>query len=476
LGAVLFTLKLRAMAASALGVLAAISAASVVAFRAYGVLMDLVPTFGAVGLLLGIALAYGLVQKAAEARRWVGAVEVLRTTGLDPSGPPAAPGALAQADQLGLAGSLAAALRVPDTTPATILQVMSDVLGARQAFIRFEGRDGQTQWLAVAREAPEAQRARELAEALAARDGSSLIVPRVKRDRFLRPFADLADSALALRLTLGERRLATVVLCGKTPTPISPSRQFGPDDLRIALALAPQASLLLDHARLHRGLYTALRDAVATLASAVGARDEYTSGHSARVARYAACLARAMELPDWCVEAVELGALLHDIGKIGMDEVILRSSAVLTDADRDLVHQHPDTGAGIFSHMDELSALLPAIRHHHERHDGRGYPDGLAGAEIPLLARIVCVADSFDAMTFRRPYRDRALSVEEACEELRQNAGTQFDPELVRLFVEHVTPELVEEARRGGLAYADSLAACRPEMADLVAATHALVR
>jgi putative nucleotidyltransferase with HDIG domain len=282
------------------------------------------------------------------------------------------------------------------------------------------------------------------------REDHSFVLPRIESHPALRRFAGLAHSVLALRLALGERSLATLVLIDKRPTPVSPTRRFTPDDMQLALALAPQASLLLDHARLHRGLYAALRDAVATLSSAMGARDEYTSGHSARVARYAVFLADRMGLPQWCLEAVELGALLHDIGKIAMDEVVLRGARTLTAADRLLVHQHPVTGASIFSHMDELAALLPAIRHHHERYDGTGYPDGLAGDRIPLLARVVGIADSFDAMTFRRPYRERALTFEEACEELRTNAGLQFDPELVDVFVEHATSDLVFETRRGG--------------------------
>ncbi|MBM3476361.1 MAG: CHASE2 domain-containing protein [Armatimonadetes bacterium] len=452
LGAIMSTLRVGPILTCAAGVLAAETAASLLVFRASGILTELVPSFATVAVLLCTSLAYGLALKAAEARRWAQAMEVLRTTGLDPGVKLGNDAVLCGGNPLGIAGSLAATLQVPDVTPHTVLNVLAGALGARYAFMRFEGRDGLTRWTSTADDAKEARQARELAKALADLEqerGPSLVVPQISREPSLRTYADLAGSALVLRLSLGERQLGTVVLCGKIPTAISPSRRFGLDDLRVALALAPQASLLLDHARLHRGLYTALRDACSTLASAMSARDEYTSGHSARVAYYTVYLARKLELPEWCVEAVELGALLHDIGKIGMDEVILRGSSTLTDAERGLVRQHPGTGADIFSHMDELEALLPAIRHHHERYDGKGYPEGLAGDQIPLMARIVGIADSFDAMTYRRPYRDRAMSFDEACQELLRNAGTQFDPELARLFVSEAPPDIIERARQG---------------------------
>ncbi len=372
-------------------------------------------------------------------------------------------------DPLELDDSFAAALRAPETTPAMVLSLIAEVLGAHHSFLRIDVPGGDVEWLSASSDdggdPPEA--ARHLAETLAmlaSGEDHSVLVPRVSREAAVEQFADVAESALAIRLTLGTETLATVALCGKIPTAISPSRRFDKTDLRLAFALAPQGSLLLDHARLHRSLYAALRRAVGTLASAMNARDAYTSGHSERVAFYTRFLVDAMGMPGWAVEAAELGALLHDIGKIAMDEDVLRGANRLTDAEWHAVQQHPVTGQGIFEEMKELSALLPALRHHHERYDGGGYPDGLKGEEIPLLARIVGVADSFDAMTFKRPYKPAPLTFDEARQELLDNAGTQFDPALVRTFVDHATPDLLDRAKAAArLTTSDPVARSRTE-------------
>ncbi|MBM3499165.1 MAG: HD domain-containing protein [Armatimonadetes bacterium] len=177
------------------------------------------------------------------------------------------------------------------------------------------------------------------------------------------------------------------------------------------------------------------------------AKDADTRGHSTRVAHYAGFLARAVGLsPDW-VEAVELGGLLHDAGKIGLDDFLLRGVNQLGPEEWDLVRQHPETGRAIFANLEELAFLLPALECHHERYDGTGYPRGLSGRQIPMLARIMAVADAFDAMTSERRYRRRTMGFEEARDEIAAEGGGQFDPELARLFARHATPELLEEAR-----------------------------
>jgi len=449
LGAVLFRLRPIPIAVVGLGVIVLSVAGTQVAFSGWTWLIDVVPLALSQAFLLCAALVFGFRHRGLEAERAEEALQVVNRTHQEAVKLLSLPADEGEGYPLGFDAPLAAALRVPEQTPLRVLSLLADQLGARHGFMRL-GEDGKdAKWMTVSRDNDAPAEAQEFAAILidsVATKGDSVLVPDVSREKHLEGYAEHVPSALALRLGLGEETLATVVLCGKVPTKSSPGRAFSSTDLPLAFALAPQGSLLLDHARLHRSLYSALRRAVATLASAMNARDEYTSGHSDRVAYYTGFLARAMELPGWCVEAVELGALLHDIGKIAMDESVLRGTRALTDDEWDTVKLHPVTGHGIFAQMEELSVLLPALRHHHERWDGGGYPDGLTGEEIPLLARIVGVADAFDAMTFRRPYKAAPLNFEEACHEVLDNAGTQFDPELARLFVESADPDIIRRA------------------------------
>ena len=170
------------------------------------------------------------------------------------------------------------------------------------------------------------------------------------------------------------------------------------------------------------------------LISAIEARDPYTSGHSARVTRYAVNTARAMNLRDDFCEKLTLVCLLHDIGKIGVPDSILLNRGILNDEEFSIIAEHPRIGARIVSQIESMGEDVAAILHHHERYDGDGYPDGLAEKDIPLSSRILAVADTFDAMTSRRPYRD-AVSCEEAVAELIRCSGGQFDPDVVKAFL-----------------------------------------
>lgn len=163
-------------------------------------------------------------------------------------------------------------------------------------------------------------------------------------------------------------------------------------------------------------------------------KDAYTHGHSIRVAEYSVLIAQALKLPELEIREVELSALFHDIGKIGIPDGVLLKPARLTRAEFELMKSHPVRSARILERVSSLRNLIPGIRHHHERFDGFGYPDGLSGLQIPLAARIILIADTFDAMTSTRPYR-LALDKEVALQELRNCAGTQFDPELVGIFI-----------------------------------------
>ena len=164
---------------------------------------------------------------------------------------------------------------------------------------------------------------------------------------------------------------------------------------------------------------------------AMVARDPYLAGHSAGVARLAGCIGRALSLSQEQLEALAAGALLHDIGKIGMPDRILHKPGKLTDAEYAVIKGHPTIGADIVAPVPKLSSALPAIRYHHERFDGLGYPDGLRAEKIPLIARVVAVADAFDSMTRERPYGKR-MSVGMSLEEILSRAGTQFDPNVAQ--------------------------------------------
>ncbi len=184
-----------------------------------------------------------------------------------------------------------------------------------------------------------------------------------------------------------------------------------------------------------RELEQAYVDAVSALASAVEARDPYTGGHGARVSAYAVALARAMGWSESDVEEARLGGLLHDVGKLGVDDAILRKPGYLEEVEWEQMRRHPSVGAQILGRAPFLVRSAVYAHRHHERWDGFGYPDRLAGMAIPVGGRLMAVADAFDAMTSNRPYRP-AMDVEQAAEEVARGARTQFDPEMARTFLE----------------------------------------
>jgi len=178
-------------------------------------------------------------------------------------------------------------------------------------------------------------------------------------------------------------------------------------------------------------LYNSL---IFSLVYAVEAKSPWTRGHSDRVRNYALAIANELKFKDQDIETLRTAAILHDIGKIGTYDVILNKPGKLTDEEFAIVKKHPVNGEEILRPVRQLGKILPIIRHHHERIDGKGYPDGLKGEEIPLCARILHVADSFDSMTADRPYRP-APGMEYAVSELKKYSGTQFDPKVVEAFL-----------------------------------------
>ena len=189
------------------------------------------------------------------------------------------------------------------------------------------------------------------------------------------------------------------------------------------------------HAKNHAHIYKEYESTIYALTAAIDAKDHYTFSHSTNVAYYATALAKALGMNEDMIEIIRQAALLHDVGKIGIPESVLNKAGSLTDEEYEMIKGHVEASIDIIRHLPSLDYVIPAVIGHHERYDGKGYPRRIAGEDIPLTARILCVADSFDAMTSVRCYK-KAFPVKVAREKLIQDAGKQFDPELVRKFVE----------------------------------------
>jgi HD-GYP domain-containing protein (c-di-GMP phosphodiesterase class II) len=173
---------------------------------------------------------------------------------------------------------------------------------------------------------------------------------------------------------------------------------------------------------------------IRSLAAAIDAKDPYTRGHSERVTRYSELIARGLGLSAEEIERIQIAALLHDVGKIGISDAILQKPSLLTDEEYAIMKQHPELGGNIMSQIQKLESIIPGMRYHHESLDGSGYPGGLKGEQIPLAARIIGVADAFDAMTTERPYQ-KPFTAEAALEKIRSMAGRKFDERVVDALV-----------------------------------------
>lgn len=205
-------------------------------------------------------------------------------------------------------------------------------------------------------------------------------------------------------------------------------------ELKMIEAAAGYVSILIENTGLYEDQRAMFLGTLRALTASIDAKDPYTCGHSERVADLAADLARVHGLPAQTVERVRIAGLVHDIGKIGVPEKVLRKPGRLTDEEFEMMKAHPEIGYHILRDIPQLDDVLPGVLHHHERYDGRGYPHGLEGEGIPLMARIIALADSFDAMRSTRTYRS-AMSREHVLAEIRKCAGSQFDPELAEKFV-----------------------------------------
>jgi len=216
---------------------------------------------------------------------------------------------------------------------------------------------------------------------------------------------------------------------------------YSHEELELLSTIAAQAGIAIKNAKLYDEQQKTYLNTIQALVSAIEASDRYTLGHSERVTRYSLALARRMDLPEDRLKVIERAAILHDIGKIGIDLSLLHKEGRLTAEELRELHQHPLIGMRILEPIEFLQDVRLCIGQHHERYDGLGYPHNVAAGELLLESRILAIADSFDAMTSDRPYR-KALPTEVAIRELHDNAGTQFDPVLVPVFVELLRDDL----------------------------------
>jgi response regulator RpfG family c-di-GMP phosphodiesterase len=213
------------------------------------------------------------------------------------------------------------------------------------------------------------------------------------------------------------------------------TRRFNEKDLYFLNFLIERSSFLIENLALYENIYENLFSTLFALVEAIEAKDPYTQQHSSRVTRYAVTIAEAMNRPQEDIDALNVSGNIHDIGKIGIPDKILLKPGRLTDEEYEVIKKHPIIGSNIIGHLGLWTNEQKVIRHHHERWDGNGYPDGLKEEEIPFLSRILSIADVYDALTSDRAYRKK-LSDDVALSMIKRSAGDQFDPEIADLFID----------------------------------------
>jgi putative nucleotidyltransferase with HDIG domain len=238
------------------------------------------------------------------------------------------------------------------------------------------------------------------------------------------------QAGIAIPISTRGRTLGVIYACGKKN-----KQEFSARERDMLCGISNQAAFALDNATLYHDLENLFVGIAWSFASALDAKSPWTAGHSKRVTQYSVAIAEQLGQTTEFVNSIQTCGLLHDIGKIAISEKILDKPGSITRQERLAIAEHASQGAKILEHIDHFQPLLPGIRHHHERWDGRGFPDSLYETDIPLMARVLAVADSYDAMTSDRPYRQRRNRVE-AIAEIERCSGSQFDPEIVEAFIE----------------------------------------
>jgi HD-GYP domain-containing protein (c-di-GMP phosphodiesterase class II) len=258
-----------------------------------------------------------------------------------------------------------------------------------------------------------------------AKQKKPLLIPRLRKlkpeeenDPFIPPL-------LAVPLMFQDKVVGVLVVSGK-----SAGDNFGEDELVIVSNLASQTAVAVENERLNKDVEDTYLQTISALAIAVEARDTYSRGHLDRVSQYAINTAQKLSLDEHLIKDIKAAAELHDVGKIGISDDILKKASSLTGEETKIMRKHPIIGEAIIKPVRRLSSICDIVRHHHEWIDGSGYPDGLKGDDISMGAKILCVVDSFDAMTTDRPYR-KALTFDEAKLELKKYIGIRYDVKVV---------------------------------------------
>ncbi|MDD3145809.1 MAG: HD domain-containing protein, partial [Candidatus Riflebacteria bacterium] len=267
-----------------------------------------------------------------------------------------------------------------------------------------------------------------------AQNNKPVIVPDTEKDPRFFKGADkksgfVTRSMICVPMRLKDRVVGVLQVLNRTG-----EIPFNDHDLETLENVANQAVSAIENARLYENIQKVYLSTIEVLATAIDAKDPYTQGHSRRVTLYSVAIAEELNLPPKEIESIRYAGLLHDVGKIGIKDSIIRKPGRLTDEEYAIIKKHPAIGAKILRPVDFLADKIPGVLHHHEYYDGRGYPEHLTGENIPLAGRIICVADAFDAMTTNRPYR-KGLSVKTAVGELQKFSGKQFDPVCVEAFL-----------------------------------------
>jgi HD-GYP domain-containing protein (c-di-GMP phosphodiesterase class II) len=269
---------------------------------------------------------------------------------------------------------------------------------------------------------------------------TSLLINDLPADRQFGWLGEHARRLLAVPLQRGDQILGCLYGLDKE------AGDFDSVDSKLLNSIANESAIYLENAILFEDVHGLMMGLLHSLTSAVDAKDPYTCGHSERVAVLSRLLARETGLDEAAVDRIYMAGLLHDVGKIGVPEMVLQKPGRLTPEEFEQMKKHPGIGARILHDVKQISDIIPGVLHHHERYDGRGYPDGLAGQRIPLMGRIICLADCFDAMTSTRTYR-KALPLEVALADIRRCSGTQFDPGLTEAFLKIPTDTFREILR-----------------------------